>query len=376
MKTCMIDLVVGTRPNIVKLSPLARVLQSQDWCEPRIVFIGQHTSPSLSDEIIEDLGVDQSIIRYLPLERAGFGARLGEIISTYSRLLAEETPDMVVVFGDVDVTLGAALAAKRSLLPLVHIEAGLRSGDRSMPEEINRVVVDSISDLFFAPSEDAFNNLVFGEAKNADAVCLAGNIMIDSLAAALDERAKAEIAARLGVSAGKFAVATFHRPSNVDTEAGLLEVIGLVEYLAERLEVVFPLHPRTEAALARTGLRERIAANAAIRDVTAMRYREFINLLALPAALVITDSGGIQEETSYLGVPCLTYRENTERPVTVRSGTNMLVNRYDARAMIDSVLAESDRRATRPDIPLWDGRTAYRIASSLYTWWSARAARN
>ena len=368
-RPCRIDLVVGTRPNIVKLAPLADVLRSQDWCEERIVFLGQHTSPSLSDEIFEDVGIDASRIRLLPLAGDGYGRRLGEIIATYMDELEAARPDVVVVFGDVDVTLGASLAAKRMNIPLVHIEAGLRSGDMSMPEEMNRILVDAIADLYFAPSEDALNNLVFGEAKDSRKVHFVGNIMIDSLVRAIDPGVQARLSERLGIEAGEFSVATFHRPSNVDSRQALEDVVALLEHLASLSTVVLPLHPRTEASLVRHGLRGRIAGNARILDMGAIRYKEFVNLLALRPRLVLTDSGGIQEETTFLRVPCLTYRDNTERPVTIRLGTNTLVNRHDVREAINATLSPvTGRFAGQPRLPLWDGRASYRIASVIRNW--------
>ena len=370
---CRIDLVVGTRPNIIKLSSLANVLRAQAWCEARIVFIAQHTSRELSGDVFEDLGMEASRITVIPLSHSGYGSRLGEVISAYSLELAANRPDLVVVFGDVDVTLGAALAAKRAGIALAHIEAGLRSGDREMPEEMNRILVDSITDLFYAPSEDAFNNLVFGEAKNPRQVHFAGNIMIDALVSTVDESLQRRLETEYGIRRGQFALATFHRPSNVDDGDSLAVVVDLLEDLAARLPLLLPLHPRTELALQRHGLRCRLAGNDRVRDVPAIRYGAFVNLVAM-SRLVLTDSGGTQEEASFLGVPCLTYRDTTERPATIRLGTNTLVNRYDVGDAIESALrAGSHAHEVRLPIPLWDGKTAYRIAASLCLWWSGRA---
>jgi UDP-N-acetylglucosamine 2-epimerase (non-hydrolysing) len=338
-----------------------------------VIFIAQHASPNLSDQIFEDLAVNRERITTIPLDKTEYGARLGEIISRYTKEMVLDRPDLAVVFGDVDVTLGAALAAKRAKVPLAHIEAGLRSGDMDMPEEMNRILVDAVADLLYAPSEDASNNLVFGEAKDPKQVHFVGNIMIDSLALTLDAALQSRLEADYGIKRGEFGLATFHRPSTVDSFEALSLVVELLENLASRIPIVLPLHPRTETSLRSHGLRERIAGNPSIIDVDAVRYTTFVNLLAM-SRLVVTDSGGIQEEASYLGVPCLTYRDNTERPVTVRLGTNTLVNRYDVEDAINSVLrgAAGDRPQPAP-IPLWDGKTALRIAASIRLWWSGRA---
>lgn len=368
MPKCLISLVAGTRPNIVKLAPLVAVLGKQGWCQVEVVYIAQHTSPSLSDEIFEDLHVSRESVRVCPLDGDNYGERLGRIISIYSEYIAERRPHLIVCFGDVDVTLGSALAAKRSGLPLAHIEAGLRSGDMSMPEEMNRLLVDSISDLYFAPSEDAYNNLIFGEATDPSRVIYAGNIMIDSLVATLRPELQQRVLTEYGVIRDEFAIATFHRPSNVDSRESLEYLVGLLARLSKRCKVVLPLHPRTRASLIRHGFLERLSTASGVAVVEATRYKDFVNLLA-NARLVITDSGGIQEEATYLGVPCLTYRNNTERPVTVRYGTNQLVNRYDIDDTLEWVLRSERRKPVA--IPLWDGRTAYRIADTLRQWWDS-----
>lgn len=368
-RRCRIDLVAGTRPNIIKLAPLVQVLRRQDWCCIRVIFLAQHTAPSLTDHVFEDVGIDRKDVVSIPLSQGDYGARLGEIISRYGHELATDRPDLVAVFGDVDATLGAALAAKRACVPLAHIEAGLRSGDASMPEEINRILVDAVTDIFYPPSEDAFNNLVFGGAVSPANVHYVGNIMIDSLVKAIDPAVQSTLASRYGVTPGGFCIATFHRPSNVDEAKTLGEVVDLLEEVAVRIPLLLPLHPRTEAALGRQGLRQRIADNPRILDVPAIRYGVFVNLMAL-SRFVLTDSGGIQEEATYLRVPCLTYRDNTERPVTVRLGSNVLVNRYDVMDAVESAFSARPRTVPGSDIPLWDGRTAYRIAASMRNWWS------
>lgn len=368
-RACRISLVAGTRPNIVKMAPLIEVLSHQQWCDAKVMYLAQHTSPNLSQEIFEDLGVDSELVEVHSLTGSNYGDRLGSIISLYTERIKCAPPDLVVCFGDVDVTLGAALAARRACVPVAHVEAGLRSGDMNMPEEMNRLLVDSISDIFFAPSEDAYNNLVFGEAKDPAKVVYAGNIMIDSLMSKVDASTQDALLNEFGLKPKGFVVATFHRPSNVDNRESLKAIIDIIGAISSRCPVLLPIHPRTEASLLQHNLRGHLLSMKGVSVVDALRYGKFVNLLA-NARFVITDSGGIQEEASHLNVPCLTYRDNTERPVTIRYGTNHLVNRFDVMETVDWVLAGKQRSPI--NIPLWDGRTAYRIADSMRQWWGVK----
>ncbi|RNF84353.1 non-hydrolyzing UDP-N-acetylglucosamine 2-epimerase [Montanilutibacter psychrotolerans] len=371
-RRCRVDLIVGTRPNIVKLGPLAHALSASDWCDPRVVFLEQHTNAGLGDDILADLGVDADHVLRIPLPGDGYGQRLGDMVAGYGEALRADTPDLVVVFGDVDATLAAALAAKRHGLPVAHVEAGLRSHDRRMPEELNRLMVDAIADLFFATSEDAVDTLVRSEGKPADAVHFVGNLMIDSLVRTLDADAGARLGDAIGLPRGGFAVATFHRPSNVDHEPGLRAMLSLLQQASTRLPVVLPLHPRTAAALDRHGLRAHADGIDGLHLLPPIRYREFISLLS-HARVAMTDSGGLQEETSFLGVPCLTVRENTERPVTITLGTNCLTSPAEAIGKLDAIL-QSPRAAATP-IPLWDGNTAGRMTRVLSAWWADQQRR-
>lgn len=365
-RRCRIDLVGGTRPNLVKLGPLAACLSSQSWCEPNVVFLEQHTANALSGDVMADLGIEPAHVHRIPLDERRSGHRLGEMIARYADHASLGKPDLVVVFGDVDATLAAAVAAKRSGLVVAHVEAGLRSFDRSMPEELNRLMVDSISDMFFTTTAEASGTLL-SEGRDAAHIHLVGNLMIDSLHRTLDLAAGRRRAAELGLATGEFIVATFHRPSNVDRRDALEDVLDLLEQVARRLPVLLPLHPRTAAALGRHGLRNRIEAIPGLRLTQPIRYRDFISLIAA-ARLAITDSGGIQEETTFLGVPCLTFRENTERPETITHGTNRLVDLGNASRCVDDILHAS--HPARPAIPLWDGRCAPRIAERLKAWWT------
>lgn len=372
LQRCRIDLVVGTRPNIVKLGPLAHALFAAEWCSPRVVFLEQHSTSELGDDILTDLGVGASALLRIPLSSDDHGLRTGEMISRYSTVLSSDTPDLVIVFGDVDATFAAALSAKRKGLPVAHVEAGLRSYDHRMPEELNRLMVDAVADMFFATSEEAADRLVRVEGKKAATVHFVGNLMIDSLVATIDAAAGRKACESLGLAPGGFAIATFHRPSNVDEPDALREVIALLRAACVRLPVLLPLHPRTAGALERHGLRKEVDAIAGLRAINPIRYRDFISLVSL-SRLVLTDSGGLQEETTFLGIPCLTLRENTERPVTITLGTNRLATHASAIGMMDGILAQPPI-AEPPPIPLWDGRTASRMVQVLSAWWTDRRA--
>lgn len=369
-RPCKIDLIVGTRPNIIKLGPLASSLSSLNWCHPRVVFLEQHSAPELGHRILSDLGVDATQLLRIALPRAHYGQRMGDMIGSYDTELQRAPADLVVVFGDVDATLAAALTAKRLGIPVAHVEAGLRSHDRRMPEELNRLMVDAIADLFFTTSEDAVDTLVRIEGKAASTVHFVGNLMIDSLVSTADRSSGESLCEAMDVTPRGFAVATFHRPSNVDEADALEEVVSLLEGAASELPVILPLHPRTSASLARHHLRARLDAIPGLYVTAPIGYRDFISLVS-QARVVLTDSGGLQEETSYFGIPCITVRENTERPVTVSLGTNRLASRRNAAAILTQILADRDHAV--PSIPLWDGRTANRIAGVLGAWWARQS---
>ncbi|WP_024585983.1 UDP-N-acetylglucosamine 2-epimerase (non-hydrolyzing) [Aliihoeflea sp. 2WW] len=359
---CKVHLIAGTRPNVMKIAPLYKVLKTQKWCLPKVVFLEQHASAHMGAGIFEEFGVDG--ITKLQLTDGDFGLRLGSIVSSYTSELQRDAPDLVVVPGDVDVSLGAALAAKRALRPVAHLEAGLRSTDRRMPEELNRVLIDSISDILLAPSEAAAENLIFGEGQPREKVHFVGNIMIDALVSVLSkERADAQLK-RFGVSPKGFAIATFHRPSNVDDPQSLDKIVELIIELSASRPLIFPVHPRTRARMTAAQV-ERLHASERVILSEPLAYPEFVNLLR-EAEFVVTDSGGIQEETSYVGTPCLTLRETTERPVTTILGTNVLVSFDD---VVEHSRAAAIRGWPSQNIPLWDGFTALRCAHVLSTWW-------
>lgn len=364
---CRIYLVAGTRPNIVKVAPLYNCLKRQEWCEASFVWFTQHYTPELAEEILTDFGLEAPEY-VVDVKQSTYGARLGSMITGFTELCRETRPDVVVVAGDVDTTLGAALSAKRLGIPVVHLEAGLRSYDPSMPEEINRVLIDSISDVWLAPSEAASQNLVLHEGRAPSRVHFVGNIMIDSLRETLSDEIQKTMTARFGMSQDAFGVATFHRPSNVDDPKKLAWLIDVLADTAALYPLVVPLHPRTLAMLNCYGMKERLETTPGVILSGPIRYRNFINLLAA-SRFVLTDSGGLQEEAATLGKFCFTLRDNTERPITQHCGSNHLVNEDTAKAVIHTVLAnpKDDRISSR--IPLWDGLTAERCSHVLKNWW-------
>lgn len=356
----LVHIVVAARPNFMKAAPLHRELAARAWCRPVLVHTGQHYDAGMSEVFFRDLGMPA------PDHNLGVGSgshaeQTAGVMVAYEKLCLAERPDWTVVVGDVNSTMAATLAAKKLLIPVAHLEAGLRSFDRAMPEEINRLVTDALADLLWTPSPDADDNLR-REGVAPDRIARVGNIMIDAFES---HRARIEAARtpdRIGVRPGGYAVVTLHRPSNVDARETLAAVVETLRTLARDLAVVFPLHPRTRKQLEAFGLLERLAAGPGIVLAEPMGYVEFMSLVRT-AACVITDSGGVQEETTYLGIPCLTLRTTTERPITVSEGTNRLVAVADLAAQVGKVLAGEWPKGRKPE--LWDGRTAARVADSL-----------
>lgn len=366
MNRCRIHLVAGARPNVMKIAPLYAALKEQSWCDPKVVFVTQHFSRNMSDDLFAEFGVREGVT-VMPVQASDdYGSRLGEIVSAYTALLNEDAPDMVVVPGDVDVALATSLAARRSNRMLVHLEAGLRSYDPTMPEEMNRILVDSIADVLLAPSEAAAQNLLYHEGASHDRVFFVGNIMIDALKSVLSEERALKIRRELDLGE-TYAVATFHRPANVDDPRRLRRIVDLLLEVAAETPVVFPVHPRTAARLQDAGLDVGALTEGRIRTSEPLGYTDFANLIS-KASYVLTDSGGIQEEATWLDVPCFTLRDSTERPITVTAGTNTLVDFEDAAPQIR---VRSQERSRRAQLPLWDGHTAWRVAQVLRTKWKA-----
>jgi len=355
-----IHLIAAARPNFMKVAPLYHALSQDDEVQPILVHTGQHYDANMSGAFLADLGLPA------PDHNLGIGSgshaeQTAGVMVAYETLLSQAPADWVVVVGDVNSTLACSIAAKKLDIPVAHLEAGLRSGDRGMPEEINRIVTDSISDLFWTPSPDADANLL-REGIAADRIDRVGNIMIDSYEMLRPRIEKADSRARLGLGPGSYGVVTLHRPSNVDDPATLRRLVEKLRAAAAEIPLVFPLHPRTRHRLEAFGLMDTLAGSEGVRLSDPLGYIDFMGLVR-EARMVVTDSGGIQEETTYLGIPCLTLRSTTERPVTVTVGTNRLITPDSLDAAVRRILSGDWGQGRRPE--RWDGRTAGRVVQSL-----------
>lgn len=356
-----IHLIAGARPNFMKVGPLYHALSKTDWAEPLLVHTGQHFSAEMSDVFLRDLGLPSP---HFHLQASGttHAQQTAAVLTAYEALCLRDRPDWVVVVGDINSTIAATLAAKKLQLPVAHLEAGLRSGDRSMPEEINRVLVDAVADLLWTPSEDADANLLH-EGVAPERIVRVGNIMIDAYCMLMDRIGEAGTFKKLGLEPLSYAVVTMHRPVNVDHRESLSVIVDQLLALAAGIPVVFPVHPRTRSHLVSFGLMQQ-PSGVGVRLLEPLGYIDFMNLVS-NSRLVVTDSGGIQEETSYLGVPCLTARESTERPITLSLGSNQLITISRIAQAAKSVM-ESVATRMNTCIPLWDGHTAERVVESLY----------
>ncbi|MDE2565373.1 MAG: UDP-N-acetylglucosamine 2-epimerase (non-hydrolyzing) [Burkholderiales bacterium] len=375
--TAPVMCVVGARPNFMKMAPLLRALAALDPPLPTLLLhTGQHYDQDMSHQLFDDLGLPRPEVN-LEVGSGSHAVQTAEVMRRFEPALDAHRPACVVVVGDVNSTLACTLVAVKKGVPVVHVEAGLRSFDRGMPEEINRVLTDQVAQRLYTTERSAADNLQ-REGVPAARICFAGNVMIDSLRAsralarspADTLRAHGADPALLGHAAG-WGVVTMHRPSNVDDPATLAALLGVLAEVAERLPLVFALHPRTRANLERFGLMGRLDPRR-MALLPPQGYLEMLGLMA-GAALVLTDSGGLQEETTALGVPCLTLRENTERPITVEQGTNTLVGR-DRQAILHHAAETLAGRGKRGRLPeLWDGQAAGRIAADLAQWLAAGA---
>ncbi|GAA1789067.1 UDP-N-acetylglucosamine 2-epimerase (non-hydrolyzing) [Planosporangium flavigriseum] len=346
--------VAGARPNYMKIKPVLDGLEERG-ARTVLVHTGQHYDESMNDVFFRDLGLRQ------PDHRLGAGSgshavQTARVMTAFEPLVETVAPHAVVVVGDVNSTLACALVGAKAGCVVAHVEAGLRSRDWSMPEEINRVVTDRVSDLLFAPSSDAVTNLT-AEGYRDDQIHLVGNVMIDTLYANLDRALSSDALDRYGVTAGGFGLVTLHRPANVDSPDTLAALLDALRQVATRIPLILPVHPRTASRLESAGV------PAGLRLVPPAGYLDFLALQA-SARLVLTDSGGVQEETTALGTPCLTLRDNTERPVTVDEGTNQVVGRDPARIVAAATTVLRDPPAKRRPA-LWDGKAGARIADVL-----------
>ncbi len=356
-------LVAGARPNFVKIAPLMRALRARNRCfDTKLVHTGQHYDASMSESFFEELGIPQPDFR-LEVGSHTHAQQTARIMMSFEGVCLEEKPHLVIVVGDINSTVACALVAKKLHIDVAHVEAGLRSGDRRMPEEINRIVTDSISDWFFATEQAGADNLR-REGHDPARIHLVGNVMIDNLfyqqARLASHPPDAQLLALRSRLDQRYGVVTLHRPSNVDEEATLRGILGGLRKVAERLPLAFAVHPRTSSMMERCGIDVPPGLNLS----PPLPFMAFLNLWS-NSALVITDSGGLQEETTALGIPCITVRENTERPITLTEGTNVMVGKDPARIVAEAfrVLDGHGKTGRRP--ALWDGRAAERIVGVL-----------
>ena len=355
-----IHLIAAARPNFMKIAPLYHALRRQPWAEPVVVHTGQHYDLNMSDEIFEDLGLPAPDI-HLGIGSGTHAEQTGRVMIAYEKILMESRPDMVVVVGDVNSTLAATLAAVKLGVRVAHLEAGLRSFDRTMPEELNRVATDALADILWTPSPDGDENLR-REGVPEERIVRVGNIMIDSLEMVRPRIEADRTAKALGLTPGRFGLVTLHRPANVDPPEILATICEALIRISEQIPLVFPVHPRTRKNLEQAGWKDRLDRVPGLTLTPPARYIAFMNLV-FNSGLVITDSGGIQEETTYLGVPCFTLRPNTERPITIDQGTNRLITPRDLETAVQAALEKTERNASVPD--LWDGNTAERVVDSI-----------
>ncbi len=365
MKILKLILVAGARPNFMKIAPLIKAIRSYNQDRnhrPKIDFIlvhtGQHYDNNMSDIFFQELGIPEPDIN-LGVGSGSQAEQTARIMLAFEPVCLREKPDWVVVVGDVNSTLACSLIAAKLGIKVSHVEAGLRSYDRTMPEEINRLVTDALADLLFTPSADANLNLK-KEGIPARKIKLVGNIMIDALISRLPEAEKSTLPGQLGLKLGEFVYVTLHRPSNVDDPKILNSIMNKLGKLSKKITIVFPVHPRTRKMLAQ--LEFRAQDYPQLRLIEPIGYTDSL-WLAKYARLVLTDSGGLQEETTYFGTPCLTLRPNTERPVTIKIGTNRLTSLKSLEADVSSILKGKTKKGNIPKY--WDGRTAERIVKHL-----------
>ncbi|HEY2461034.1 MAG TPA: UDP-N-acetylglucosamine 2-epimerase (non-hydrolyzing) [Candidatus Acidoferrum sp.] len=355
--------IVGARPNLPKIAPLIKEMRLHPEIDPVLVHTGQHYDEKLSDIFFRQMGIPAPDVN-LEVGSGSHAAQTAEVLKRIEPVLLEHRPGLVLVVGDVNSTIAVSLAAAKLGIPIAHVEAGLRSFDRSMPEEINRILTDALADYLFVTEEDAIQHLL-KEGRPPTAIHFVGNVMIDSLLHFLPIAQKSSIGRDLGLldrgaNWRHFAVLTLHRPSNVDSMDTLAPLLHAIDKIAAQIPVIFPVHPRTQQRLAQSG----VAHHPNLKLIAPVGYLDFLCLLS-KSTLVLTDSGGIQEETTALGVPCLTLRENTERPITIHQGTNLLVGTDPQKiiAAAQDILAGKNKPGRIP--PLWDGKAASRIVDIL-----------
>ena len=357
--------VVGARPNLMKIAPLIEEMNRYPDITWSLLHTGQHYDDRMSRIFFTDLGLPEPDI-YLGVGSGSHAEQTARVMLAFEKVLLDRKPDLVIVVGDVNSTMACAITAAKLWISVAHVEAGLRSFDRRMPEEINRIVTDALSDLLFTTCRDANENLI-REGIPPSKIFFVGNVMIDTLIKYRDWAAALNTPSRFGLQPGQYALLTLHRPSNVDQPQVFSGILDALTVIQREIPILFPAHPRTVKRIAEFSFRERLKAAPNLMVIEPLGYLEFLDLM-MHARLVLTDSGGIQEETTILGVPCLTLRENTERPVTVREGTNVLVG-TDPERIVDEVRRVLPTGGKRGHVPeLWDGHAAERIVKIIREW--------
>jgi UDP-N-acetylglucosamine 2-epimerase (non-hydrolysing) len=362
----IIHLIAAARPNFMKIAPLYHALKQEGWAAPLIIHTGQHYDINMSDAFFRDLGLPVPNF-HLEVGSGSHAEQTGKVMIAYEKLCLDRCPDLTVVVGDVNSTVAATLAAVKFGAKVAHLEAGLRSFDRTMPEEINRLVTDVLADLLWTPSIDGDENLL-REGIEPNKIVRVGNIMIDSLEMMREKIEKEKTFQNYGVQSKRYGLITLHRPSNVDSPEILKRLAELLLRISEKLPLIFPVHPRTKKNLEISGLYAKLENGKSISLAEPLSYIPFMSLV-FNCKLVITDSGGIQEETTYLGIPCLTLRPNTERPITVTQGTNQLCNLENAEDYFNRVMQNKGQERRIPEF--WDGHTASRVVESIRKFLSA-----
>jgi UDP-N-acetylglucosamine 2-epimerase (non-hydrolysing) len=354
--------VVGARPNFMKIAPLMEAYRANPEIEPLLVHTGQHYDERMSDLFFRQLGIPEPDVN-LGIGSGSHAVQTAETMKAFESVVVEHRPDAVLVVGDVNSTIACGLVAVKLGAKLIHVEAGLRSGDRSMPEEINRLLTDSISDLLFCTEHSGVENLL-REGVDKDKVFLVGNVMIDTLVKNRDKAEASTVLDDMGLAPQSYAALTLHRPSNVDDPEAFARILSALEVIQNELPIVFPIHPRTRKNIDSSPLGQRVATMANLRLVEPLGYLDFLKLTS-SARLILTDSGGIQEESTILKVPCLTLRANTERPITTEVGSSRLVGNV-TEEILAAFRAAMDGKWRKPETPpLWDGSAARRIVDIL-----------
>ena len=354
--------VVGARPNFMKIAPILEAMKPYPKLQPLLVHTGQHYDYEMSGVFFEDLNIPEPDV-YLGVGSGSHAVQTAKIMIEFEKVVLEHKPDMVLVVGDVNSTLACAIVAAKLHISVAHVEAGIRSFDRAMPEEINRILTDAVSDYLLPPSKHGCENLR-REGIPEEKIFFVGDVMIDTLLKHKDKAAATPILNELGLQKGNYVLMTMHRPHNVDFRENLINILSAVQAIQNKIRIVFPMHPRTRNSIKEFKLSDKMFNMKNLMITEPVGYLRFLNLM-MHAKFVITDSGGIQEETTVLNIPCLTLRENTERPETIDEGTNILVGNNTQRIIEESfkILEGQGKTGSYPD--LWDGRASERIVETL-----------